>query len=224
MQSLTKQLGSLSSTIREAFSSHPQPMTQPPSVRDLVAPRPQVHYVLIHGLGATKLSWRSVDQSLNFDSRSYLTYDMNENFDDVVKRGMAHTLSGPTVVVGHSLGGVIGWHVAQNCENVIRGVSIAAPWGGFALPYYMFVPVNMMAELKTNSPAVRMPRTEKSRVPWTNVVATRGLPFVGGASNDGVISVDSQKRLEQSAVTVQLNYSHNEILHCDEILSIIAGD
>ena len=133
------------------------------------------------------------------------------------------------IVVGHSLGGIIAWHIAQHNQNIIKGASITTPFGGFSmtslrLPLF-FMPTiipNMLQELDRNNWFSSQPRNNKSRVPWVNIVGNKGMFTT--YENDGVLTTKSQKELyydEENVTWYVLPYTHMEITHADEIYDLI---
>jgi len=187
-------------------------------------------YILIHGLGASKLSFKSLARQLP-PYTSYLEYEPNETFDEVFLRGQGMLEDYPEVtVIGHSLGGILAWHLAKTHKRIVKGVSIATPFGGFSiaslrLPLF-FIPSilpNMLMSLDRNDWVCRHPRNMKIDIPWINFVANKGM--TPGYSNDGVLTTKSQDELKggEKTLTYVLPYNHYEIPHCDELFNLITN-
>jgi len=188
-------------------------------------------YLLIHGLGASKLSWRTVATYIQDSDTSYLEYTPDEKISNVIARGVKFfekQKATSYVIVGHSLGGVLAWHIGQRSQNVAKGISITTPWGGFTTTSLLMstffttyqIP-RMLRQLDRNSRTSRIPRANESVIPWLNIIGTKGM-FLP-EPNDGVITVASQKEIKTSpnTINVEFEYTHNEILHSDDIIHII---
>ena len=180
--------------------------------------------ILIHGANATKVCWNWIGSQV--DDHERFEWDMmtdpEENLADMARR-----LSGPAIVVGHSMGGLYAWHLAQrHPDKIVGAVSVATPWGGiiqadiwklfnFSTPW-----LRMVSRLQ---PWTVQCRSQEPPVPWTNVICSRGFDLMGVEANDGVVTVASQKEImKQSLIEeIQLSYGHNEVLQSPELLDII---
>ncbi len=178
--------------------------------------------VLIHGANASKVCWNWIGSKIvNHDRFEWeMMADPEENI-----QAMESQLSEPTVVVGHSMGGLYAWHLAQrNPDKIIGGISVATPWGGI-------IQADIWKLFNFSTPWLRMvsrlePWTAQCRllelpVPWTNVICNRGFDLWGVGANDGVVTVASQRELLKPNDEINLSYGHNEVLQSAELLDII---
>lgn len=183
-----------------------------------------VTVLFVHGLGASNLSWRYLEENIRgVNNILYLEYDPNDKSKDVIQKGveLADASPYPVIIIGHSLGGVVAWHIAQRSSKVIKGMSVCSPFGGFSsislfLPL-LFVPSaipNMLAELGRGRSFITKPQKTESRIPWLNIIGTKGL--FGGQPNDSVLTVQNQREIK--AVSIEMNFTHTEILNSSELL------
>lgn len=121
-------------------------------------------------------------------------------------------------VVGHSLGGIIGWHVAANHPGVIGGCSIGSPWGGSLYASiigatFMDLIYRDLRFLRCLDPLLEFtakPKRDKVPCPWLNVVTQRPNTF---PRSDGVVEVYSQNAIRQDGVTTSnINKGHHDVL------------
>lgn len=178
--------------------------------------------VLIHGANASRVCWNWIGSHLENHDR--LVWGMMTDPEENLKR-MEKELTEPCVVVGHSMGGLYAWHLAQrNPDLVTSAISVATPWGGsiqagfwkmfnFSIPW-----LQMISRMEPWTVQTRLLDTP---VPWTNVVCTHGFDLWGVGPNDGVVTVASQRELYGKHINVELDYGHNEVLQSPELLDII---
>lgn len=178
--------------------------------------------ILIHGANATKVCWNWIGSKISKQDRFEwnMMSDPEENL-----LAMEEKLTEPSIVVGHSMGGLYAWHLAQrNPKLVVEGISVATPWGGI-------IQADIWKLFNFSTPWLRMvsrlePWTTECRlleppVKWTNVVCTHGFSLLGLGANDGVVTVSSQLELSQPWAKVELDYGHNEVLQSQELLDLI---
>lgn len=178
--------------------------------------------LLIHGANASKVCWNWIGSNIkNHDRFEWqMMTDPEENLQI-----MEEKLSEPSLVVGHSMGGLYAWHLAQRHPDLVTGaISIATPWGGI-------IQADIWKLFNFSTPWLRMvsrlePWTVQCRlleppVPWTNIVCSRGFDLLGVGANDGVVTVASQRELMKPWDEVNLEYGHNEVLQSNELLDII---
>lgn len=192
-----------------------------------------MNYLLIHGLNASKLSFTTISHNLlqyrGSPPAKYLAWEPEDNFEEVLLRG-AKLLEGwdNVTVIGHSLGGLLAWHLANKCLQVTDLITVTTPYDGFSLSAWklplMFMPKfipSMLEAIDKKSWVIKQPKKEFHRLALLNVVGTKGL--FSNVPNDGVLTVKSQKSVKEAATlqTVALSYSHMEILHSPELQKLI---
>lgn len=178
--------------------------------------------ILIHGANASKICWNWVGSQIEPHDR--FEWEMMTDPEDNL-REMESKLTEPSLLVGHSMGGLYAWHLAhRNPDKVIGAISVATPWGGilqadfwklfnFSTPW-----LRMVSRLE---PWTTQCRLLEPPVPWTNVICERGFDIWGVGNNDGVVSVRSQRELLMPTQEINLPYGHNEVLQSQELLDII---
>src|SRR5580765_2949352 len=123
----------------------------------------QVNVVLVHGAWADGSGWGKVIEILNSAgySVSASQHPLTSLDADVeVVRRLAEAQSGPTLLVGHSYGGVVITEAAHKCPNVVGLVYIAAfaPEAGES--------INILASLGAPPPGVVAVRPDKYGFLW----------------------------------------------------------
>lgn len=174
--------------------------------------------VLIHGAGATAVSWATVVIRIPI-AFTIPTYNIHEPFEKIMKDVEQAIDDKPTIVIGHSFGGIVAYHLAQKHKNIVAGMSIATPWSGSVMAQIgsMFWYGNQFFKnIGRYEDHIRYIRNNPINIPWTNIVTTKGL---FNNEYDGVVSISSQRQLQSNQVkTIDLNYSHNEVLHSNELI------
>jgi len=178
--------------------------------------------VLIHGANASNVSWNWIGSHIKNSTR--LSWGMmtapEDNLED-----MESQLPEKCIVIGHSMGGLYAWHLAnRNPEKVVAGISIATPWGGS-------IQASLWKMVNVNIPWLKMisrleqwtaePRLLEPPVSWTNVVCTHGFDLFGVGANDGVVTVQSQRELHSPTKEIVLDYGHNTVLQSPELVDIV---
>ncbi len=183
-----------------------------------------MRFCLIHGAGASPLSWRTFESLIDHPVEK-ATYDVHFSFEQILDQCRAKARSAD-VVVGHSFGGLVAWHLAQEEPRLRGGVSVASPWGGSALADWADLLTGGMTissffkNVGRARPHLVTARSTASRVPWLNVVATRGL--FPDPPNDGVLTVESQESLcLTNCSLIRVHQSHAEVLHSDELVRVV---
>lgn len=178
--------------------------------------------VLIHGANASNTSWNWVGSNLKKSQR--LGWGMMTHPEKNLV-AMEAELPDQCIVVGHSMGGLYAWHLAnRNPDRVVAGISVATPWGGsiqagFWKMFNFNIPwLQMLSRMEPWTAETRM---IESAVPWTNVVTIHGFDLFGVGPNDGVVTVESQRELYGPARETVLDYGHNEVLQSPELVEII---
>lgn len=178
--------------------------------------------VFIHGANASKVSWNWIGSQVNPHRR--LTWGMLTDPATNIEE-MEAELPDQCILVGHSMGGLYAWHLAnRNPNKVVHGVSVGTPFGGSiqASVWKMFnLAVPWLTMLSRMEPWTMQTRLLDPAVPWTNVITTHGFDLFGVGANDGVVTVASQQELHNIEKEITLDYGHNEVLQSPELAKII---
>ena len=180
--------------------------------------------ILIHGANASKISWNWIGSSIMDHDR--LEWGMMLSPEKNLE-AMEAELTEPCFVVGHSMGGLYAWHLAnRNPELVVGGMSIGTPFGGsIQAGFWKMFNINVpwLQMLTRHEPWTAQTRLLETPVPWTNVVTTHGFDLFAVGKNDGVVTVESQRELFGPHKEIVLDYGHNEVLQSPELLEIISS-
>jgi pimeloyl-ACP methyl ester carboxylesterase len=179
--------------------------------------------LLIHGAGASSISWRSVRDRIGCETHTY-DYDVTDSWGKILLEGLEKAEDVEAdVVIGHSFGGLIAWHIADCMEAIVCGASVATPWGGslyadlvegFTLGW---LPTRFFENVMRGAVHSTAPRQRPVPVPWLNVVTTKGVAGIG--PNDGILTVANQDALfrDERVLRVTSYHSHSEVLFSDEL-------
>ena len=180
--------------------------------------------VYIHGANATRTSWNYIRSKVKSQNECILEYSSYNKFTDNLD-AMLNDLERFERVffIGHSLGGIYAYHLANIMRSkTLGGISVATPFGGvnsanllsMIFPFYQ-----LYKDIKPNSYPITHVQSIKNVPRWTQVVATRGHNPIINGKNDGVVTISSQKQINSEKV--YLNESHNEILQSDNLTGLI---
>ena len=182
--------------------------------------------VYIHGATATAQSFNYIRSSIKGQDL-LLEYDSEDGFQNNLDR-MSETIAEhpkqTLFFIGHSLGGIYALSLAEIFLNrVLGGATISTPYGGSEVAPFLkyFVPFNrLLKEIGPTSPPIVHAAEIELSVPWCNIVTTRGnSPWIA-TPNDGVVTVESQrKHLGFDYIDVAAN--HYEVLMDPETVTIV---
>ena len=182
--------------------------------------------IYIHGATATAQSFNYIRNSVKGPDL-LLEYDSENGFQNNLD-AMGETIAEyPTQLlffIGHSLGGIYALSLAEIFANrVLGGITISTPYGGSEVAPFLkyFVPFNrLLKEIGPTSPPIVHAAEIELSVPWCNIVTTRGNSPWMSTPNDGVVTVESQrKHLGFDYIDVAAN--HYEVLMDPETVFII---
>jgi len=182
--------------------------------------------VYIHGATATAQSFNYIRNSIKGQDL-LLEYDSENGFQnnlDQMSETIAQHPAENLFFIGHSLGGIYALSLAEIFSNrVLGGTTISTPYGGSEVAPFLkyFVPFNrLLKEIGPTSPPIVHAAEIELSVPWCNIVTTRGnSPWIA-APNDGVVTVESQrKHLGFDYIDVAAN--HYEVLMDPETVLIV---
>ena len=175
----------------------------------------------VHGAGASPRSFAWLREQLDYPAR-FFQYSINEPTTSVAQR-LAHQIeeaAQPTMLVGHSLGGILALGCA-NSAHVVRVVTLCAPFGGLrhADLIALFTSHPLVQDLRFYSPLLTGLRLAHHLKPHLAIVGSHGLPFLAG-DNDGAVTVASQTALTGAHYEV-VELNHFEVLLSDQVASLI---
>jgi pimeloyl-ACP methyl ester carboxylesterase len=167
--------------------------------------------VAIHGAWSGPVSFNYLRGAVK--SRWHtLTYDpLSEDMDTIVDR-LASDIRAPSLLVGHSLGGVIALRLHDH--PMVKGiVTVASPLAGLRLNLIQKIMSlsGILAEIATDSRCIRSMHAETYTKPVQHLIATVGFnPFIY-EPNDGVLPLKSQTGWT-CGPTVDIATNHYEIM------------
>lgn len=183
--------------------------------------------VFLHGLGSSSTSFAYMAKF--FDDPVVIDYDSVKPLDISIN-SVTHKIKEavgdkPFNLVGHSLGGLIGAHLALNNEPINRLVTISSPLAGSKAARflkYIVVGVPVFADVCPNSWHIQRVLFNKPKCPVLSIVTNKGGWSIFGQENDGTVECSSQKALVYAQkVTVAAN--HFEVLLKKETVNHIAN-
>lgn len=177
----------------------------------------QIWYV--HGAGASPRSFAWLSNQLPKHDAKFLAYGINEPTPSVIFR-LIDQLTEPTILLGHSLGGIITTACVDH-PNVQKLITLCAPFGGVrhADLMAMFSLEPLFHDLRAHGPLLRSARNKIINKPHLAIVGTSGLPFTS-ETNDGVLTLNSQMARENTFYKI-LPLNHFEVLLDQEVVDLI---
>lgn len=181
--------------------------------------------VYIHGASATCESFNHISEHIPQPSLC-LGYDSKNGFKENLKE-MAAVLKDIDDIffVAHSLGGIYSLHLAEMFSDKVKGaVTLSTPYGGSKSADYVkyFLPFSrLMRDIGPHS--APMEKINKIDIvwPWTNVVTINGASPFMIEPNDGVVTIDSMKHLENKMEIIELPVNHYEVVIVNSVIDII---
>jgi pimeloyl-ACP methyl ester carboxylesterase len=182
-----------------------------------------MNLVYIHGASATSESFNYIRSKLG--TGIDINYDSRNGFENNLKDMLEKLQSIKDIVfIAHSLGGIYSLHIANAIpQQVICAVTLSTPYGGAEVADVAkyFMPFSrLMRDIGPASWVMQQADKIKIQHPWTNVVTVRGQsPFILD-SNDGVVTIDSQRHHIDMEL-VEVDYNHYEVLQSNSVVEII---
>lgn len=179
--------------------------------------------IWIHGAFASKDCFNFMTIPFDEDKNFFIEYDTENNLVDKI-----HSINDfirisfpnqEVKIVGHSLGGIIATIVARMNPNVQSLATISAPFGGITSnPCLKFMfPKSIFSEFSKVQMKFNHLLFEPSKIPHANFISTKGAnPMFFGVPNDGVVTVESQRKVIPSKTFV-VHANHYEILMNREV-------
>ena len=181
--------------------------------------------LFIHGANASAMSWNYLRDKVQIDQQEFAEYTSSHGFYKNLNLMINNLNSGPYIIVGHSLGGIYGLHLAQHLgDRFLGGVSISTPFGGvhiadWAAVIYPFVRLFKDVGVSSKPITEALHIAENLHKPWIKVISTRGnVPWIIG-KNDGVVTISSQHI--NALPFVEIPTTHYESVMSDKTVKII---
>jgi pimeloyl-ACP methyl ester carboxylesterase len=181
--------------------------------------------VYIHGARATSESFNYIRGRVSGQDL-VMNYDSANGFENNL-RDMQKTLNDVEDIffVAHSLGGIYSLHLANAMPQQVRGaVTLSTPYGGAEIADYAkyFLPFSrLLRDIGPSSWPMQQASRMKIQHPWCNVVTTKGDAAWIRESNDGVVTVASQRHHEHDMELIELDYNHYEVVLSEQVVKII---
>lgn len=180
----------------------------------------------IHGAGASSKSFNWLLEKLPKHDPIFFEYSTDvsvktavENFHRMMNSYNLVCGYEPTIVIGHSLGGIIATACANN-PQITKLVTLCAPFGGIKhtelLSMFSFEP--LFHDLRNHGPLLTSIRNTPIQKPHLAIVGTKGLPFMTEA-NDGAVTLASQMAFNVDYKMIPVN--HFEVLLSEEVAELI---
>lgn len=171
---------------------------------------------LLHGLGSTPASMVYLQQEL--EDSFPISYNSHQRLDESIRyvREVITDFIEPGEeysIIGHSLGGVIGAHLARNNDQVKNLVTIASPLGGSKVAWflqYAVIGTPVFADLVPSSWYIKS-LCQPLDCNVLSIIATEGGWSIFGEKNDGTVEVRSQRALPYGH-KIEVDANHFEVL------------
>ena len=169
----------------------------------------------IHGAHATSRSFAWLKLELPYHEYVDIEYSTDNKMLDVVDSidSRINDDGEEALIIGHSLGGVLGVAVAQRNPLVKRLVTLASPFGGSMVAAMMrfMAPNTILDDIYPQSRLMVGIHRAALTIPTLSVITTGGRSPLIAEPNDGVVSVSSQKALYGPRY-VERDVNHFEVL------------
>lgn len=178
----------------------------------------------IHGAGASHKSFNWIVEKLPEHNPSFFSYDLNTTFTTCLEtmNNRLDIIGEPTIVIGHSLGGLLAAGLCAN-QHVTKIVTISAPLSGIlAAGLWGIMSLKpMLSDLLPYSTILYDIKTmnSRSKKPHKAFVSTHGMP-ISIEANDGVVFVSSQMAWETPQYS-KYDLNHFEILMDHDVIQEI---
>jgi pimeloyl-ACP methyl ester carboxylesterase len=195
---------------------------EPVHIDQVQSPVYPLNVIWLHGANQSAQSFAYLREILPPWPSTLINYNSQNGFWKNLSQMLdAMDLTLPSIVVGHSMGGLYAVHLAQKA-NVVAAVSIASPFGGSVAAQWarvLYPRYQLFRDVAVNSDVIRQTAAMPLKIPWLQLVSTAGnVPYLESA-NDGVVTVHSmQARLDVQCVS--LPYTHYDII-CNQQTAII---
>jgi len=181
--------------------------------------------IYIHGAHATPETFNYIRKNIGKSDDIMISYSSVHSFKNNLKDMIQQIQYEKEITfIAHSLGGVYALYLAnQFPKKVQQTLSMSTPYGGSSQSNLVkwLMPTNQLfKDIASHNPVIQGALTLPLPCPWTNIVSTRGHHPWLFESNDGVVTVASQKaRPDMQLIDIHVN--HYEIVISEKTMSII---
>ena len=191
---------------------------------------------LIHGAWASEQAFnyivKTVLDQCKVGNIHKFKYDcQTEHISDIVERSheeldIVNSNGLETVIVGHSLGGLIALDLSQQ-EQVSRTITMASPLCGIDFPkvlqYYLSYHAPIVKEIVPTSKFVKHIHSKTyGKKPIDVMIATSGFNPMIYEESDGVVTIKSQTKWTPTpSRIIRSKTNHHEILQSSEAIHYI---
>lgn len=179
----------------------------------------------IHGANETAACFNYIKAKLPEHNMFDIEYNCHAPMNATIEKLLKTLPKKELILVGHSMGGLIAVALSQNNQQIKKVVAMAAPFGGSDSAHYLkylFPTYGLFRNVSSSNPYLQSIVKKGAVVPTLNIIATTGYNPLSAARNDGVITIDCQKKLSNS-IQVEVLHNHFEVVLADEVVSLIHG-
>ena len=171
------------------------------------------HIVYIHGFNCSSKIFNHLHSQLPKHKATFVEYNTIRPIEDSVTTAFEESPEEPFYIIGHSLGGIVGFLLATHSNLNVEGiVSISTPFGGsdVAGKLKWFYPgIKVFKDLSPGSDIIRSLPKLKLPCPFLSIVSIAGGLTMLAEENDGVVTVESQRAVSATR-RVDVNSNHFE--------------
>jgi pimeloyl-ACP methyl ester carboxylesterase len=186
---------------------------------------------VIPGAWSSRRGFKYIEQNINYrniDEFIMFKYDCDkESLTSIVNRAKRQLseLQKETIVLGHSLGGLIALalHDEINCYKLI---TLAAPLSGLEVPsllekiFALRAPI--LLAIGNDAPFIKNLHKQVYKKNIHSFITTSGYNPLIFDKSDGIVTIRSQENwLPASAISTYVKCNHFEILQRDEVIAAI---
>jgi len=183
--------------------------------------------VYIHGANSSARSFKYIQKCLPDHKFLNIEYSVDVplkvNISKIQKRIQKEFATKKVSIVGHSLGGIIAIGLHNKLKSLDRTVTISAPFGGSKIvEYFRWIcpRYQMFEDVKPTSSVIMEIKRTIIKKPVLSLVTTGGGNPLLGESNDGTVTVRSQKAI-RGLTYINYDLNHFEVLLSDRVINKI---
>lgn len=194
----------------------------------------KTNIMFIHGAWSSRHSFnymsKMVDKYLSSYVKHVIFFEHNpikEDLDHILRRAYKELDKEdiPTLVVGHSLGGLIALHITDHL-NCFHTVTMSAPFSGVKIEKifqpFVYSRAPILAEIAPDSEFIKNLHKKKYDKSVNCIITTQGYNPVMLEKTDGVVTIYSQERwVPEPAILTYISNNHHEILQSEQAFNII---